>query len=636
MSAVIEMEKVSTKKGDTETVFDTFDRPNLSKSDMVYWGPTDNPNSVFVRKGLLIGKDKKYTTPTLTEEQRKSHVVFSVLGDMSQSKVSVAYDDAENTTKTLPFAELKAQEDKAVVNAIDGAYTNLAIDLSKFAGPEGANVKTITLENAGDNELQLSNVFMTSFEMPDLVKKYPTFNTKTAVTFDNFNREYAKMPSGADGYTASTTDERNVSAGINGMTSWSNADNISMTGGTLNLPATEGYNEVSIDSSHVLPGAQYIVFSIKADDDADLNSFRFAMGGKTVWFNAALAMEGVKTYKDPVYETPYTTEDGFKWYVVDLKQHEINSTGSIEIYYTGAKDIKLDSVFLANGFSAVHGRKGDLDLANLNEAELDLAGYHYIGGVGPSVNARYGAVTMKGDGTATLATFRASYNDDDAKWIKDSAIDVYTEDGRKVTKDEVIPDTYATYYVDLESVSYAKTGTGWFKAHIGGEGATGKINIKEIFMASQGYAKDLGSKEIVSNGSYVGEVVSESLPFDASMMILHVTGDEGTTLKDWRFTLEKDGKVDEAWPSGNPGLLKVMWGDAFDFENTAIGSGLDLIVDLSALPKEKQSTAGKLLKYHIGGGVGANGKKIQIETKLVAKETPSNMALADYSQLWTK
>lgn len=636
VSAVIEMEKVSTKKGDTETVFDTFDRPNLSKSDMVYWGPTDNPNSVFVRKGLLIGKDKKYTTPTLMEEQRKSHVVFSVLGDMSQSKVSVVYDDAGNTTKMLPFAELKAQEDKAVVNAIDGAYTNLAIDLSKFTGPEGANVKTITLENAGDNELQLSNVFMTSFEMPDLVKKYPTFNTKTAVTFDNFNREYAKMPSGADGYTASTTDERNVSAGINGMTSWSNADNISMTGGTLNLPATEGYNEVSIDSSHVLPGAQYIVFSIKADDDADLNSFRFAMGGKTVWFNAALAMEGVKTYKDPVYETPYTTEDGFKWYVVDLKQHEINSTGSIEIYYTGAKDIKLDSVFLANGFSAVHGRKGDLDLANLNEAELDLAGYHYIGGVGPSVNARYGAVTMKGDGTATLATFRASYNDDDAKWIKDSAIDVYTEDGRKVTKDEVIPDTYATYYVDLESVSYAKTGTGWFKAHIGGEGATGKINIKEIFMASQGYAKDLGSKEIVSNGSYVGEVVSESLPFDASMMILHVTGDEGTTLKDWRFTLEKDGKVDEAWPSGNPGLLKVMWGDAFDFENTAIGSGLDLIVDLSALPKEKQSTAGKLLKYHIGGGVGANGKKIQIETKLVAKETPSNMALADYSQLWTK
>lgn len=636
VSAVIEIEKVSSSKGDTETVFDTFDRPNLSKSNMVYWGPTDNPNSVFVRKGISIGKNKKYTTPTLTEEERKSHVVFSVLGDMSESKVSLTFDDAANTVKTLPFAELKAQEDKAVVNAIDGAYTNLAIDLSKFAGPEGTHVKTISLENSGDKELQLSNVFMTSFQLPDLVKKYPSINTKGAVTFDNFNREYAKMPSGDAGYKESVKDERNISAGINGMTSWSNADKISMTGGTLNLPATEGYDEVSIDSSHTLPGAQYIVFSIKADADADLNGFRFAMGGKTIWFNAALAMEGVKTYKDPTYETPYTAEDGFKWYVVDLKQHDINSTGSLEIYYTGAKDIKLDSVFLANGFGAVHGRTGDLDPAIQNEAELDLANYFYVGGVGPSVNARYGAVTMKGDGTATLAGFRASYNDDDAKWLKDSAIDVYTANGRKVTKDEVIPETYTTYYVDLESASYAKTGTGWFKAHVGG-GFTGKIHIKEIFMASEGYAKDLGNKEIVSNGGYVGEVINEALPFDGNILLLHVTGDAETTLKDWRFTLESNGKIDaEVWPNGNPGLLKVMWGDPFDFENTAIGDGLDLIIDLTVLPKEKQATAGKLLKYHIGAGCGANGKKIQIDTKLVAKETPTNMALADYSQLWAK
>ncbi len=635
VSAVIEIAKVSTKKGDTETVFDTFDRPNLSKSDMVYWGPTDNPNAVFVRKGLALGKNEKYVTPTLAEDERMSHIVFSVLGDMSESKVTVSYDDSESSTKTLPFNELKVQGDKTVVNSVDGIYANLAIDLSKFDGPEGANIKTVALENDGENELQLSNVFMTSFEEPILDKKYPTFNAKTAVTFDNFNREYPKMPSGAEGYTASTTDERNISAGINGMTSWSNSESISMTGGSLNLPATDGYDEVSIDSSHLLEGAQYIVFSIKADDDADLGSFRFKMGGKEIWFNAALAMEGVKTYKDETFETPYVTADGFKWYVVDLTQHDAKATGSIEIYYTGTSDIKLDSIFFANGFSAVKGREGDLDDAVKDEAELNLADYHYVGSVGPSFNARYGAVTMKGDGTATLEGFRASYNDDDAKWLKNSAIDVYTEDGRKVEKSEIIPETYTTYYVDLLSANYPKSGHGYFKAHIG-DGFEGKIQIKEIFMASEGYVKELGKIEMTSNGSYVGETACESLPFDANLLLIHVTGDEGTTLKDWRLTVEKDGNIQEAWPSSYPGLLKTMWGNNFDYDNTEIGSGLDLIVDFGILPKEKQLVAGALLKYHIGGGVGENGKKIQITTQLVAEDTPTNMALSDYNQLWTK
>ncbi len=481
---------------------------------------------------------------------------------------------------------------------------------------------------------------MTNFEEPALDKKYPNINTSNAVTFDNFNRDITSLN---DNWEASAADERNVKAGINGFVSYGNGDKISTSGGALHLPAITGdaYDEVTIGSSHVSNDAQYqyIVFSIKGEKDYDLSLFRFKLGGEPIYFNAAQAMEGVKTYGDAVYQSPYATESGYTWYVVDLTLHknDVKKYDLIDIYYTGEKAIDIDSIFYADSFSAGKIRDGWAE-----STEIDLANYKYAGNVGPAYDGKYVGFTVKGDGTATLASFRFQHNQasgEDSLWLKDGKIDVYDSTGKKVTKDTVIPTTATTYYADLTAEGFPKTGDGWTYVHVGGaEEATGKVTFENIFLAGGGYAfAAMEAKNATDEGddAHYGYCGGWTATAHTDRIYVHVSGNGKSDLSNFRIKA-KDKEIWAAREEG-AGLLKNIDGSAADLTKkigTASGdsdNSISLIIDLKAVGAslEKDDT------LHLFNSSNEAGWTLDFDAATAYSESyPYTVALTSYNQNW--
>ncbi len=628
VSAIVEIAEVSYSKGDSTVVIDDFKREKIAGNDRVYWGPTDCADAVLIRKGVKLSNGKKYTTPTLGDKQKEhTHVVIDALGDLTGASIEVTYDDAASTVKSLPFASLKAQGDKAVANAVNGAYSPLAVDLSTFAGPTDAKAKTITIKNNGAKELQIANVFMTSFEEPQLDKKYPHLNTATAVTFDNFERNIASLDADWD---KSAADERNSSAGINGFVSYSNGDKISTSGGALHLPATSGtdYDEVTIGSTHVLKDAQYLVFSIKGEEGTDLSNFRFAMGNATaVWFNSAMAMEGVRTYGDEKIASPYVTEKGYTWYVVDLHYHGLPAGDLINIYYSGEKAISISSIFYANSFAALEGRSSE----NVNTDEIDLANYAWVGNVGPFAKSRYLGFTVKGDGTATLKSFRVELNGNTV-WIKDGKLPVYNSMGSKVTGDEVIPTEDTTYYVDLSGDNFGATGDGWTHLHVGGlEGATGKATFSKLFVANAGVGAEAVSNidATCDDGGYkylAGYTAAAHVDWFGMM----VAGNDVSDLSEFRIEVVPAGGTRTVYyAKDKPGMLKDVYGNALDL-TAKVKDSVGVVLDLSVLSISLEK--GDVIHFH--HSCATAGWNIKLNAFAISEEVPYETGLSSYVEAW--
>ncbi len=620
VSAVIEIAEVSYSKGDSTVIIDDFNRSTITGNPNVYWGPTDCADAVLVRKGVEISNGKKYTTPVLNEKQRGySHIVFEALGDMSGSSVEVAYDDAANTVKTLAFKDLKAKTDNAVVNTVDGIFAPIAIDLSTFAGPADANIKTVTIKNDGKNELMIANVFGTSFEEPVLDKKYPNINAESAVTFDNFERDIASLDSDWD---ASAANEKNIAAGINGFVSYSNGANISTSGGALHLPGvTEGYDEVTIGSTHTFAGAQYIVFSIKGEEGADLSTFRFEMGSATaIWFNSAMAMEGVKTYGDANFASPYVTEDGYTWYVVDLNYHNVQAGDLINIYYSGEKAISISSIFYANAFSAAKVLDGWADTT----PDIDLAGYKYAGNVGKALDAKYVGFTVKGDGKdATFATFRFQLNGE-IKWINKDEVDVYDAKGSKVNKDTVIPEEDTTYYVDIST--FPTEGDGFTHVHVGGDG-TGTVTFANVFAAAKGISFDaMGANNVEAAAGYGYCGGWKATAHTDKIYVAMSSVDSSSDLS--QFRVEAAGKI--IWAKDNVELLKNVDGSPVNLTDKLTETPVTVVIDLKAagIATEKDG------EVHLHNSQDADWKLTLGAATAYSEEIPYSTALATYVETW--
>ncbi len=621
VSAVVEIAEVSYSKGDSTVVIDDFNRTTVTGNPNVYWGPTDCADSVLIRKGVEISNGKKYTTPVLNEKQRGySHIVFEALGDMSGSNVEIAYDDDSNTVKTLAFKDLKAKTDKAVVNTVDGIFAPIAIDLSVFAGPTDANIKTVTIKNDGKNELMIANVFGTSFEEPVLDKKYPNINTETAVTFDNFERDITSLDADWD---ASAANEKNIAAGINGFVSYSNGANISTSEGALHLPGvSEGYDEVTIGSSHTFAGAQYLVFSIKGEEGADLSTFRFEMGSASaIWFNSAMAMEGVRTYGDADFASPYVTEDGYTWYVVDLNYHNVKAGDLINIYYSGEKDISISSIFYANSFSATKVLDGWADTT----ADVELSGYKYAGNVGKALDAKYIGFTVKGDGTdATLATFRFELNGE-TKWINKDEVDVYDAKGSKVDEDTVIPEEDTTYYVDIST--FPTEGNGMTHIHVGGDGA-GKVTFANVFAATSGISFDaMGANDIeTTEGCYAYCGGWKATAHADKIYVAMSSEDSSSDLS--QFRVEAAGKT--IWAKDNAELLKNVDGSSVVLANKLTSTPTTVVIDLKAagIAVEKDG------EVHLHNSQDTAWKLALGAATAYSEEIPYSTALASYVETW--
>ena len=510
VGAEIEIAQVFTFSGTNRVVLDDFNREDVAQVPDAWWG--GSASGFIVRRGVTLSAGKKYITPALAEH---THLVVSALGDASGLSL-IGLDAQDTVLATIKWTE--ALSDEANLPALaTGAYANYLIKLSQLAG-NGILAKVKLVATTG---VEISNVFLTSLQEPQLDLAYP-YVTPTVI-LDSFTQDVASLN---DDWDASAASQVNIDAGRTGFVSYAMGDQISVSNGALNLPVAEGYAQVTIgyQATHLDTRAKYVVIAAKGDD---LNLLRFKFRGQgsnqEVWFNAALAAEGVKTYGDQNAPSPYVDANGFTHYVIDLALNKLGVGDLFDLYYTGASPVQIESIYFA---------VDDLPLNPVTEADpapesvgnLDLAGYHYVGGMAISPTNMFGLRIASATEGATFVSFRVTMGGTD-KWLKDDAISAFYKDGRRVLATDAIPAEGCEIFFDLSV--YPEDAENYIHAHIGGlEGIQGTIVITKLLAMAHGFVKDLGSiapAAVTPAYNYIGKVVADAT-YEYLMITLKATG----------------------------------------------------------------------------------------------------------------
>jgi len=612
VSGIIEIDDVFTFVGSTRTVLDDFNRDVLNRVPNAWWGGSDSADSILVRRGVTL-KDKNYTSPdlTLAPLPADTSVVLDLLGDTSGAKVE-SLDAAGEVIESVDWSALTAVHGTQIKAkaAVNGAYSHLAVALSQFPTAHYLRLSSTT-------ELELSRVFLTSFEEPNLSLEYPRIDTAHAVVFDNFNRTIASLDADWD---KSAQLQANINAGINGLVSYAMGDQISTDGDVLHIPAADNYAEVTIGSSHFKAGMKYIVFSMKG---ADLNLFRFSFNGTDfVYFNAGLAAEGVKGYGDQAFPSPYVQEDGFTWYVFDLEQNHVTAGDLINLYYTGAGAIEIDSIFFA-----YEGRPvTDMESYTFKDCkDLDLSTYHWCHAIDDFDYSYYG-IGVVGDGTATFDSFRVEYNGE-TLWANNGGLVGFLEDGTPLKAGLVIPTTDTCLWIDMLASGYTMAEGQSAHLHVGGEDFSGTATV---FALSCGepmvMGVELGGEAVTipaNTYTYLGGV---NLQFTPEMVMVSLVGDGVLTFESFR--IENNGQTIFA----NNGLVMQN----LDTGATIAPSDVIPTTGITAMIVPSLSgwtPAAGMLHFHYGGWGHDTEGTIQIASVAYASSVmPYDLAISQFSE----
>lgn len=222
-------------------------------------------------------------------------------------------------------------------------------------------------------------------------------------------------------------------------------------------------------------GVDVVGLTFKGDGTSTLGSLRFEMNGTTNYIKDGL----IKDQKGHVLSK-------------DTVLPEENTTIYIDLVKSGLTVGTGDTAYMHIHAGGVDGSTGSITFASADTyayenssierietpATDDLANYAYVGWVGnqsamASAGHKYIYLTVKGDGTATLDSFRLA--DGAEFWVKDSKI--VLKDGTVLVPGTVVPTEDTTYIIDIEATGLDVTKD--IHAHIGG-GYTGTLIISSM------------------------------------------------------------------------------------------------------------------------------------------------------------
>ena len=524
VSAVLEIKKITRVKGSATADVDTFARNDFSKpNDMGSWW-CDSASGYIVRKGLEL-KGKSYTTPALTTEQKaETQLVLNINGDTSGTKIVPVKGSADGTA--VAWADLKDKDGNAVVAAASGFYGPLAIDLEK-SGLKGEDVTAYRIEST--TKIELVQVFLSSFGVPEETPIAPVLDTANAVVYDNFNRERtsAQVP---------TDWAEDVEGDLNGWVSYSNKGALSMDGENLVFaPKGEaGYTELTLGTKHHVEDHRYLVFEIKGSAD-DVDTFRVEINNRTaIWLNSSLAAKGL-TSKEAT--ASYPTEDGYKWYVIDLTQHEEHMENLINIYASNTETLYVKSIFVADDRNDMY----EVADGNIKTPSLpDLVNYAEIADA-QKVTSRFLRLDLTLD-EVRADSIRVQVGDK-TKWFHDAdkLIARRGDTGALITADDIL-DGDVTMLIDLAENEFTLDGTAKLIVHAGG-GFTGGLTLTAVKLLNAGWTSAFnigGASEVALTPSgpyaYGGKIFIQHE--GAKALRMKVAGDGTTTLGSYRFEID--------------------------------------------------------------------------------------------------
>ncbi len=563
----IDIESVFLRKEGTEDVIlDNFEHAKPNDGDPNLWW-RDSTGEIIHRHAVI--KNAGTFTQSFTADQKLSNVVLNIKGDTTGTSVSFI-EGSNVTTKT--WADLKNSEGNAVASALKNSYNPLVINLEK-SGFTGA-VTAIRITST--TEVSVNQIFFSDL-VSRIAEEYPVIDVRNRKVFDDFNRNQT----GINGdYEASNASEVVKNAGLDYVLSYNNGDKIAIDGSKAVIDATtlaaDDYVNLKIGSDkHARTNEDFLVFSMKMEDGATMDNFRFVDNGNPYYANDWKAGYGVRSL-----DTPYASENGFSLYVLDLAEMGAAVSNTMDLYYSGTGKFMIDEIFFANEY---------LDLEQVGEAKTvnkkfeSLAGY--AGGDGFNTAAPVVGITLKGDGEeATLETVRFAYAGD-VRWVKDHQI--FNQYGHEIDAKHVISAEGETFYISIEDSGWEYDGTEKeFYAHFGNETAKGSIELVSFAgFTAKATEYNLGIENKATNAdgyTSIGWLGNKRTSADQLYLKLKVKGDGKATLDNLRI-----GNGQGEWwynTDNNPTRNQLVLEDgSVPAINHAISAeGEIILIDLSA------------------------------------------------------
>ena len=467
---MIEIEEVFLMNAGEKYVIDNFNREDVGKVDDVCWWR--GSKGFIVRKGARLNNSKVTVN---TEVGDYENIGLTVFGDTTGTTIAPVTEAGVGTP--IAWSNLKDADNNPVSNAINGAYYSLTANFEN----SGISLDGIKgFEISSTSEVYFSEVFLTNFQEKTAATEYPKVDTENASMFDNFNR----TQSGFNGdYDASAADQTVIDAGLDYALSYNNGDKVSVADGHVTFDATNlaagdyiNFKEGNDGSYH---GEKYLVLSVKMEDGATLNDFRFNVGNGVTYVNQMFSAPGLSVPMTFNEDYVYNTADGYSWLVIDLAESGMEATNYIDFYYSGTGKLLIDAVFYANEYV----RYNEIETFSLTGGD-DLTSYKYLGYIYGAPEAKYIRATFTSTTEGqTLKSVRFETENGEA-WFKDGVIKDVA--GNVISGDTVIPEGGLTVIIDIEASGMA---LGNIHVHGGGfDGSAGNITISATTLSTVSYA----------------------------------------------------------------------------------------------------------------------------------------------------
>ena len=320
---MIEIEEVFLMNAGEKYVIDNFNRTDVGKNDDLCWWR--GSKGFIVRKGVKLN-DSKVTVSAEVGEY--DNIGLTVFGDTTGT--TIAPITASGVGTAIAWSNLKDADGNAVSNAVNGAYYSLTAHFENSGIPV---TDAIGFEISSTTEVYFSQVFLTNFKDKEAVTEYPKVDSENISMFDNFNR----TQSGFNGdYDASSSNQTVLDAGLDYALSYNNGDKVSVANGHVTFDATNlgdgdyiNFKEGNDGSYH---GEKYLVLSVKLEEGATLDNFRFNVGNGVTYVNQMFSAAGLHVPMTHNENYSYNTADGFMWLVVDLAESNMVASNYIDFF----------------------------------------------------------------------------------------------------------------------------------------------------------------------------------------------------------------------------------------------------------------------------------------------------------------
>lgn len=607
---MLEIENVFLINAGEKTILDNFDRLTVNKTDDTCWWR--DSTGFIVRDGINLNNSAKYTIENPDGFVDKENIVLTVLGDTTGTTITPITAAGKGTP--INWADLKDNNNMAVSNAVNGAYYSFVIN---FANSNIDNTELIGLEISSTTDMDIAQIFTSNLKEKEALTMYPHLDTANAVVFDSYTRIQNSIDTT---YETASVNQVVLDAGLYYFIAYKGASDSFVDGDALVLNSTsEEYTQITEASNNARSNQKYMVFSMKLLDGATLDNFRINGGNEVVFANNWYAGSGLKSIPSDLASYPYVDSDGYAYYIIDLAESGIEITDALDIYYTGTGTIMIDSIFFANEYK----NEQKQTLVNELSTVTLTGGYSYVYGGKGVTSAKYYLV-VKGDGSATLDSFRLEHNG--STIFANNGLVIYNEDGSIHDYTQPLSAEATTLYIDLAKSGFIVDSTEDFHMHLDGSGPTGTIEISERgFVYDAGYSKEIstGGTADFTDASYK-YVWGGYFSGATEKVAITLSGDGTASLETLR--IEYNGSTIYA----NNGL-KLYYTDGTEVDYTAVVSteSTTIYVDLI----ESGFTLGTASDIHIHLGSDPstkNGVLTFTSVTEVAESIPYSVAISQY------